>query len=56
YCSYCYINGEFTNPEVTNAKEMQALVYKKMTEQGMWAPVAWLCTLMIPNLKRWKSS
>jgi len=29
YCSHCYQNGEFTNPEIT-ATEMQELVKSKM--------------------------
>lgn len=28
YCSYCFQNGEFTHPEIINAKQMQEFVKK----------------------------
>jgi hypothetical protein len=54
YCSYCYQNGEFTQPDFT-AKEMQAFCKEKMIEEGFWKPIAWLFTLGIPKLGRWKN-
>lgn len=54
YCSYCYQNGDFTNPQIDTPKKMQAFCVKKMNEQGMPKFVAWLITRYIPNLERWK--
>ena len=55
YCSYCYVNGDFTSPEITTAKEMQRFCIGKMKEMGMPGFMAWLLTRNIPKLKRWRS-
>ncbi len=55
YCSLCYQNGVFFQPDL-NAKEMQAFCIEKMTEQGMSKIVAWLFTRGIPRLRRWTQS
>ena len=54
YCSLCYQDGAFFNPEFT-AKQMQAFCIEKMHEQGMPKFVAWLFTRNIPKLARWQS-
>ena len=54
YCSYCYANGVFMNPDFT-AQQMQAFCVEKMQEQGVIKPLAWLLTRGIPRLKRWKT-
>lgn len=53
YCSYCYVDGQFMQPDMS-AKEMQAFCMEKMQEQGMAKLVAWLFTRGIPRLKRWQ--
>jgi hypothetical protein len=53
YCSKCFEHGQFTNPEITTAAQMQAFVMTKLQEKRFPKPVAWLFTLKIPNLKRW---
>lgn len=53
YCSYCYQDGAFTQPDFT-AKEMQAFCLEKMKEQGMWSPIAWIFSRGIPKLERWR--
>lgn len=53
YCSLCYENGEFHQPDVT-ASEMQTFCIEMMKKQGMWGPLAWLFTRQIPRLERWK--
>ena len=53
YCSYCYVNGEFTFKG--NAKEMQAFCKEKMIEQGSSKFLAWLFTRSIPWLSRWRT-
>lgn len=55
YCSLCYENGQFHNPDFT-AKEMQDFCIQQMKKQGMPGFVAWIFTRGIPNLERWKQS
>ena len=55
YCSYCYQNGEFTQPDFT-AKQMQDFCIVKMKEMGMPKLVGWLFTRSIPKLERWRES
>ena len=55
YCSYCYQDGKFFNPDFT-AKQMQDFCIMKMKEQGMAGWKAWLFTRGIPRLERWKGS
>jgi len=54
YCSYCYENGEFTQPDIT-AKEMQEFVKGKMKEMGIPGFLAGLFAKGIPKLDRWKN-
>jgi hypothetical protein len=53
YCSYCYANGEFTDPAIS-AQNMQYSCFEKLQEKGLWRPLAWLLTRNVPRLKRWK--
>lgn len=53
YCSHCYIDGEFTQPNLS-ASEMQELVLGKMKEMGFPKFIGKLFTRGIPKLKRWK--
>ena len=55
YCSNCYENGKFTQPNMT-AAEMQALVKSKMKEMGgVLGLFAGLFSKGIPHLQRWKN-
>lgn len=55
YCSYCYENGKFLQPNVT-AKEMQDFVKSKLKEKGGFLGLfAGFFTAGIPNLERWKN-
>ncbi len=54
YCSLCYEDGEFFNPEFT-AREMQDFCIEQIKKQGMSRPLAWLFTRGIPRLERWQS-
>ena len=54
YCSYCYENGEFKNPDIT-VEEMKSLVKGKLKEIGLPNFIATFFTLRIPKLKRWKN-
>lgn len=53
YCSLCYENGKFINPEMT-VEDMQALVKSKLKEFGFPIFLAGLFTKSIPKLERWK--
>lgn len=55
YCSYCYQEGSFTQPDFT-AKQMQEFCIEKMREMKFPWLVAWLFTRNIPRLKRWKET
>lgn len=54
YCSYCFENGEFTQPNIT-VDEMKALVQEKTQEMGFPKFIAWFFTLGLPRLERWSA-
>lgn len=54
YCSYCYQNGSFTQPNIT-VTEMQSFVKGKMKEMGFPGFLAGFFTKGIPKLERWKA-
>jgi len=52
YCSKCYENGKFKEPDMTVDK-MQALVKGKLKEMGFPGFIAGFFTKGIPKLERW---
>ena len=54
YCSYCYENGQFTQPDFT-AEQMQDFVKGKMKEMGFPGFMAGFFSKGIPRLARWKN-
>ncbi len=54
YCSKCFENGNFINPQMT-ANEMKVLVKQKLKEMGFPGFIAGLFTMGIPKLERWKN-
>jgi len=54
YCSYCYKEGNFTQPDFT-VKEMRKFCKEKMKEIGFPGFIAGFFTLGIPKLERWKT-
>ncbi|MFT7516326.1 MAG: hypothetical protein ACI84O_000099 [Myxococcota bacterium] len=54
YCSFCYVEGAFTQPEFS-AKDMQDFCIVKLQEFGIPKPLAWVFTRGIPKLKRWSN-
>jgi hypothetical protein len=56
YCSKCYVNGEFQNPEIDTAVKMQAFVKEKLRSMGFPGFIAGWFTRGIPKLERWKTS
>jgi len=52
YCSLCYDNGEFLQPDI-KVTSMQHLVIHALQRQGWPKVLAWLATRGIPKLDRW---
>ena len=50
----CYVDGAFTQSEITTGKEMQIFVKGVLKEQGVGKVKRWFYTCSIPQLKRWK--
>lgn len=55
YCSYCYEDGKFLQPDIT-ASEMQQFVKEKLKEMGFPGFIAGFFTKGIPKLERWKTN
>jgi Putative zinc ribbon domain len=55
YCSFCYQNGAFTQPDFT-VEKMQEFCIGKMKEMGIPKFLGWLFTRHLPKLERWKNS
>ena len=55
YCSYCYQQGAFVQPDWT-AADMQAYASKKLQQYGLPGMLADLLTKGIPKLERWKKT
>ena len=53
YCSHCYVNGEFTLPDIT-VEEMRAKVTEKIISMKFPKVVAKFLTRNTHKLKRWK--
>ena len=53
YCSYCYANGKFFQPDMT-IDQMKDLVVEKLRERGFPKFVANVFAGGIKNLKRWR--
>ena len=53
YCSYCYSNGKFTQPDFT-VDEMKNFCKCKMKEMGFPGFLTGIFTSGIPKLERWK--
>lgn len=55
YCSLCYDNGVFLQPEI-KVTSMQHLVIHALQRKGWPKFVAWLATRGIPKLDRWNGN
>lgn len=53
YCSHCYVDGQFTEPDMT-ADQMVELVRGKLKEMHLPGFLAKSFTKEIPKLKRWR--
>lgn len=52
YCSLCYANGKFLQPDIT-LEQIQALVRDKLAAMGFPRFLAGFFTRGIPKLERW---
>jgi len=52
YCSHCYIDGAFAQPDIS-AEEMRQLCIDNITAGSVPKILARLLTKGIPKLKRW---
>jgi len=53
YCSYCFVNGSFVNPDMS-MDQMKALVVEKLQEKGFPKLVARFFAAGLRRLKRWR--
>ena len=54
YCSYCYQDGKFTQPEIS-MDEMKVLVKDQLRKMKIPGFLTELFTMGIPKLERWKN-
>jgi hypothetical protein len=53
YCSFCFENGGFRNPDMT-IDEMKALIIEKLGEKGYPRFIARFFAVGLNRLKRWQ--
>lgn len=53
WCSVCYANGKFFNPECT-LEQMQGIVDNALKEQQSSRMFRWMARKQLPRLERWK--
>ncbi|MCD4756190.1 zinc ribbon domain-containing protein [bacterium] len=53
YCSYCFENGKFVQPDMT-LEEMKVLVKGQMKEMGFPGFLGGFFTMGMEKLERWK--
>jgi|694.fasta_scaffold01542_4 hypothetical protein len=53
WCSLCYSDGRFTNPDCT-VEEMVRIVDSALRGKRMWFPMRWVALRQIPTLERWR--
>lgn len=53
FCSLCYENGKFKQPNMTLEK-MKEVVDKALVKEGWAKPLRWLAKRQLPKLDRWK--
>lgn len=53
YCSLCFEDGKFTQPDFTVA-EMQEFCIAQLNKQGMPRFMGWMLTRSLPKLERWR--
>lgn len=54
YCTYCYQNGAFVNPDMS-LNEMEVLVKEQMEKRKIDTNIINMAVSSLPNLKRWRA-
>ncbi|WP_029041248.1 zinc ribbon domain-containing protein [Cucumibacter marinus] len=54
YCSLCYKDGAFTQPDFT-VEEMQDFCIEQLSNKGLPKFMGWIFTRSIPRLERWRN-
>ena len=54
YCTYCFQNGAFINPNMT-MDEMKTLVREQMEKRKIDAGIIQMAVSSLPHLKRWRA-
>lgn len=55
YCSLCYENGAFHNPDMT-MDDMKKILDETVGKQGLKGKIiAWMGKMQLPKLERWKN-
>ena len=54
WCSLCFGNGKFFNPDCT-IEQMQTIVDNALKEQRSSRMFRWIARKQIPRLERWKN-
>lgn len=52
YCKYCYVNGKFTNPDLT-LEEMKEHMMERMEKDRLPEDIIEVALSRLPFLKRW---
>jgi radical SAM superfamily enzyme len=53
YCTYCYQNGAFVNPNM-KLEEMKTLVKEQMEKRKIDTNIISMAVSSLPDLKRWR--
>lgn len=53
WCSLCWVDGEFVNPDCT-VEEMVSIVDDALRREKMRFPLRWTAARQIPRLERWR--
>lgn len=54
WCSMCYENGEFKQPDIS-LDQMKQIVDDALVENGSGRIMRWMAKKQLPSLERWKS-
>jgi radical SAM superfamily enzyme len=54
YCTYCYQNGSFVNPNM-KLDEMKVLVKEQMEKRKIDSSIINMAVSSLPHLKRWRA-
>ena len=53
YCSYCYVDGKYTDPNASMEK-MKQISDNALKEKGWIKPLRWVSLMGFSKLERWR--